>query len=82
MPSNAPRTIITTREFRRRMGNPSRTTIWRLRKTDPSYPHTIEISPGLHGHFEDQAQDYIERRPRVAPRRVARQQQQSPERQG
>ena len=57
--------IIGRREFRKRLGNISRTTEFRLSKSDPAFPQLIQVTPGLKGFFEDEADAYIAARPRV-----------------
>jgi predicted DNA-binding transcriptional regulator AlpA len=61
--------IISRREFRKRLGGISRTTEHRLSKAgDPNWPQLVEVSPGLTGYYEDEADLYIAARPRIAPR--------------
>ncbi len=56
--------IISRREFRKRLGDISRTTEFRLSKSDPNFPQLVWMSPGLSGYFEDEAEVYIGARPR------------------
>ena len=60
--------IIGRREFRKRLGNISRTTEFRLSKSDPAFPRLVQVTPGLTGFFEDECNDYIAARPRVQGR--------------
>jgi predicted DNA-binding transcriptional regulator AlpA len=63
--------IISRREFRKRLGGISRTTEHRLSKAgDPNFPELVWVSPGLTGYYENEAQTYIDTRPRVAPHRI------------
>jgi hypothetical protein len=54
---NRPVVLILAREFRRRLGNVSNSTLWRLEKSDPRFPKPIFIR-GLRARTEDQADDY------------------------
>jgi predicted DNA-binding transcriptional regulator AlpA len=57
--------IISRREFRKRLGGISRTTEYRLSQAgDRQFPQVVEITPGLSGYYEDEADLYIASRPR------------------
>jgi predicted DNA-binding transcriptional regulator AlpA len=56
--------IISRREFRKRLGDISRTTEFRMREADPNFPQVVWITPGKSGYFEDEAAAYIRARPR------------------
>jgi predicted DNA-binding transcriptional regulator AlpA len=54
--------LITRSEFRRRCGNIGRTTEWRYIRHDPDWPRLVEITPGLTGYVEEEAEDFLRRR--------------------
>jgi predicted DNA-binding transcriptional regulator AlpA len=61
--------ILTPREAWRRGGNMSKTTDWRLRQTDPTYPRRVQVSPGKTGYVEEEWEAWLAARPRVEPER-------------
>lgn len=42
-----PLTLMSDDEIRKALGNISRSTLWRLRQSDPEFPPAIRITPGL-----------------------------------
>jgi hypothetical protein len=62
-----PLTLITLAEFRRRRGGIARSTDRRHRLTDPNYPTIYQISDGVFGVLESEANTYIAGLPRAAP---------------
>jgi predicted DNA-binding transcriptional regulator AlpA len=59
--------LITLTEFRKRLGNISRVTLWRLRKRDQNFPTVKRITPGKLGVNEREANAYVASRPTVDP---------------
>ncbi len=57
--------VISRREFRRRLGNISRTTEFRISKGDPAFPQLVQMTPGMTGYYEDEADAYISTLPRI-----------------
>jgi predicted DNA-binding transcriptional regulator AlpA len=57
--------ILTPREAWRRGGNMSKTTDWRLRQSDPTYPERVQVSPGRTGYVEEEWEAWLAARPRV-----------------
>jgi predicted DNA-binding transcriptional regulator AlpA len=55
------RKIISRLEFRRRLGDISRATEYRLRQADPSFPKVVSVSRGRTGIDEDESDAYIAR---------------------
>ena len=46
----------------------SATTVWRLRKTDPTFPAVIQLGAGSRGVFADELRMWAERRKEVGRR--------------
>lgn len=64
--------IISWRSLAERMGA-SVSTLKRLEKDDADFPRKVKVSPGRVGFFEDEADEYLSSRERVAPRTATRQ---------
>lgn len=59
---HSPTRLISRREFRARLGGISRSTEYRLRQADPSFPRIVPVTPGLTGVSEEAAETYIQQK--------------------
>jgi predicted DNA-binding transcriptional regulator AlpA len=48
--------------LRARLGNVSRTTVWRERRNDPTFPKPIAITRGIQGWLEPDIEQWLERK--------------------
>jgi predicted DNA-binding transcriptional regulator AlpA len=53
--------VISRKEMRHRARDNSRTTEWRLINNNPDWPTLVQITPGLWGYFEADANTYFEK---------------------
>jgi predicted DNA-binding transcriptional regulator AlpA len=56
---------ILKRRVARQRGGFSKSTEWRLAKSDPTFPKPVRISAGLSGYLEDEFDAWLAARPRV-----------------
>jgi predicted DNA-binding transcriptional regulator AlpA len=57
---------IVRRQAARQRAGISRTTEFRLRQSDPTWPRVVELTAQLTGYFEDELDAWLEARPRRA----------------
>jgi predicted DNA-binding transcriptional regulator AlpA len=56
--------LISSAELRARLGGISKTTLWRLAKTEPDFPRAVRVTPGKDGFSESEVIAFIESRKR------------------
>ncbi len=56
---------VLRRPVARKRAGISKTTEWRLARSDPTFPKIVRISAGLTGYREDEFDAWLEARPRV-----------------
>jgi predicted DNA-binding transcriptional regulator AlpA len=64
--------ILSLREAWRRAGDMSKTSDWRHRQKDPTYPTRVQVSPGKLGYVESEWDAWLAARPRVQVRQPER----------
>jgi len=53
--------MLAEKDVRARFGGLGRTTLWKLKKSDPAFPQPVEITPGVKRYVEAEIQAYLER---------------------
>lgn len=52
------RVMVRRSGLRKALGDISRTSMWRLEKTDPDFPKPVQIGPNLEAFFADEVAAY------------------------